>query len=406
MYPHSGLAETAAALHAKLLERDESMSPPGPPFVRHLLDVGQINAALGLTETKPPKHFTDVTSVAPNRFAKPQPRPSLYRILNWQDQNERCSPQSDTNSARKGIIEKILLVAGRRRVENEESNEAPAWPPAPELIANPPNWGRKASHASTLSLGLNIALPIASTVSCGHFIGRDGTEWPLPPTECMPESSPSLIAHPRVLPALTLDGDKWTTPIRALDGLEVDGAPFIAAGNELQDKHCTLSCSTAATFLPRTPADDVVLLPLRKANGKAKAECSPRWGVIGEGRPKPVYPPTPLLGPTLRLPSPPFLASQAAYVASESESEDGPESVGGGYWSESESEYAESDSDDSDTWSGSDVDSAHGSDSDEEGDFEAEFFVADDGTAWPLPPAELVAAAGAAHRGRNPVPRR
>ncbi|KAM5535931.1 hypothetical protein V8D89_010371 [Ganoderma adspersum] len=390
--------QTAAALHANLLDSTNDMwkqadAPTHPPyFAKHVFGAGRLKAPMPLPDTKPTRHFADVTFVAPNAFVKPQPRPSLSRILNWQDQTERCSPQSNTNAARKSIIEKILLVAGRRRAENEGSNAAPAWPPAPELIANPPNWGPKATGRPSSNLVLNIALPVASTVSAGHFVGRDGTEWPLPPTECMPKSSPSPIAPPQARPTLALGSSKWTAPNAVLDTVEGADAWFLA---ELHAKHGTLSCSTAATSLPHTPADEVVLLPVRKA----KVVCAPRWGVIGDGRPnsrpEPACPPTPFLGPSLCLPSPPFVESEAAY-------DDETESVIG-YWSESESgsEYSESEYDD-DEWS---VRSVYDSDSDDEGESEPDFFLASDGAAWPLPPVDLSTAAGAIHRGRNPVPK-
>lgn len=272
-----------------------------------------------------------------------------------------------------GIVEKIQLVTARHRSENETL----AWPPAPELIANSPNWGPKtcAQPPTVPGLGLDFALPTTSAVSAGHFIGRDGTEWPLPPSECMPKprlSQSPIAPPPGVLPALTLDGDRWMTPIMALGGGHPDdAAPSVTCGDEICGKQGTASCSTAPASLPRTPGDDDVFLPVRRGSWKVAevAECHPHpcYGVIGEGCPKPC-PPTPFLGPSLRLPSLPFLGSQGAYAESEPELE-------GGYWSSSGSEYSDFDSNESDAWSGSDVHSALESDSDKEGNSEPDFFV-------------------------------
>ncbi|PIL35575.1 hypothetical protein GSI_02303 [Ganoderma sinense ZZ0214-1] len=370
-------SQTAAALHAKILDRTNAADapPPTPRVARHVVSPGLLNALLGLPEPKSAKHFADVKFVAPSAFYQPKPRPSLTGILSWQDQTEQCSPQSNTSATRKSIIKKILLVAGRRRAEIEDPNAAPVWPPIPELIANPPNRRPRPQAIGLpvppIGLGLDIALPIASTVSSGHFIGRDGTEWPLPPTECMPRPSLSPIAPPRTLPALTpLGGDKWTTLIATLDTVEDKDAPFFAS---LHMKHSTRSCSTVATSLPRTPTDEVVLLPVRNA----KVECAPRWGVIGDGRPRskpePASPPRPFLGASLRLPSPSFMEAEDIY------DEDGEESVIG-YWSESESEfgseYSEFEDGDDDAWS---INSVYDSDSEVgEGDSRSDFFLASD----------------------------
>ncbi|KAL7284113.1 hypothetical protein ACG7TL_001393 [Trametes sanguinea] len=123
-------------------------------------------------------------------------------------------------------------------------NQAPPWPPAPELIANPPSWGlqtrssvtpplslvadadwdatesrssRADAPSSSLSeiasqwfkdddegltydtrsssVGSTDNLAASEEDATRFFIGRDGTAWPLPPQECMP----------RVLPAEPLD---------------------------------------------------------------------------------------------------------------------------------------------------------------------------------------------------------
>ena len=239
-----------------------------------------------------------------------------------------------------------------------------------------------------------------STVSSGHFIGRDGTEWPLPPTECMPRPSPSPIVPPQPRPTFALHGGQWTAPSAVLDTVEDADARFLA---ELHARHGALSCSTAATSLPRTPVDEVILFPVREA----KVECAPRWGVIGDGRPnsrpEPECPPTPFLGPSLCLPSLPFVESEATYDEEETE-------VVIGYWSESESgsgseswsEYSESENGDDDGWS---VRSVYDGDSDDEGESEPGFFLASDGTSWPFPSVALATAMETVHRGRNPVPK-
>ncbi|KAI0372057.1 hypothetical protein BV20DRAFT_140307 [Pilatotrama ljubarskyi] len=120
-------------------------------------------------------------------------------------------------------------------------NQAPPWPPAPELIANPPDWGhplpgetvapqwyapevtytdateRIEGYDEALTAGseptslasqstrdgreerwdaASSQTSVASDASyeecaTGYFVGRDGTVWPLPPHECMPGSHPS-----------------------------------------------------------------------------------------------------------------------------------------------------------------------------------------------------------------------
>ena len=96
--------QTAAALHAKILDSTSDMwkqpdAPIHPPyFAKHMLGAGQLNTPIPLADTEPTRHFADVMFVAPNAFVKPQPRPSFSRILNWQDQTERCSPPSNTVS--------------------------------------------------------------------------------------------------------------------------------------------------------------------------------------------------------------------------------------------------------------------------------------------------------------------
>ncbi|EJF64947.1 hypothetical protein DICSQDRAFT_178489 [Dichomitus squalens LYAD-421 SS1] len=269
------------------------------------------------------KELEAVKFVAPRRFVAPRPRWSLSRILSWQEQDELEAPSkasldeaSPTRTVsgfyrmqsvppqsgvahnvhqyagRGGIIGKLLLAAGRRRWENEDSNEAPAWPPASELIACPPNWGKARAtdaavgravvlhpvsrsddgyfpppglHAPALGLNLPRAT-LRSTVSSSHFIGSDGTEWPIPPTECMQASSPSL------------------SPVAS------DDEPFTTEGDEVHTPSCSPACSSVSSSLPRTPA--------HKGGSLAqttKGDCGSRWGVIGEGRPVLVCPQTPLL---------------------------------------------------------------------------------------------------------------
>uniref|UniRef100_A0A5K1JVI3 Vacuolating cytotoxin autotransporter [Cleaved into: Vacuolating cytotoxin, Vacuolating cytotoxin translocator] n=1 Tax=Ganoderma boninense TaxID=34458 RepID=A0A5K1JVI3_9APHY len=419
-------SETAAALHAKILDGTSIMWNPAdnlgprPWFARYVHPVGRLNTSDRLPETKAGKHFADVKFVAPSAFYQPKPRPSLTGILNWQGQTEQCSPQSNPvsiprrisvpvaalhffcahpsrrlqNATRKGIIEKILLVAGRRRTEIDDPNTAPACPPATQHLANPPHWAPRPQMAGVpaprLGLGLDIAPPVARTISSGYFIGRDGTEWPLPPMECMPKPSLPLIAPPRARPApAPLGGGKWTAPIAALDTVEDKDAPFFAV---LHSNHGMASRSTVATSLPGTPEDEVILRPVRNA----EVDGAPRWGVIGDGRPssKPelACPPTPFLGYTLDLPSPPFVGAEDV------DDEDGKE-LDIGYWSESESEsesgseYSEFEEGEDDAWS---ISSVCGSDSGfVEDDCRSDFFLASDGSASSFPPAGLAVAVGA-----------
>ncbi|KAL1943905.1 hypothetical protein VTO73DRAFT_3723 [Trametes versicolor] len=134
--------------------------------------------------------------------------------------------------------------------DSTTSNEAPPWPPAPELVANPPNWGFVAttshsgntsedaemdatesdndwSDASSQSGSLIHVFDVKGrgwdsestsgsssednsqedmddededTCATGFFIGRDGTQWPMPPPECMPGgySSPHRSSYERL----------------------------------------------------------------------------------------------------------------------------------------------------------------------------------------------------------------
>ncbi|EIW55615.1 uncharacterized protein TRAVEDRAFT_22110 [Trametes versicolor FP-101664 SS1] len=149
--------------------------------------------------------------------------------------------------------------------DSTTSNEAPPWPPAPELVANPPNWGFVAttshsgntsedaemdatesdndwSDASSQSGSLIHVFDVKgrawdsestsgsssedsshgetddedeNTYATGYFIGRDGTQWPMPPPECMPGGY--LSTHPS--PNERMGTWSPTTPTDATESL-------------------------------------------------------------------------------------------------------------------------------------------------------------------------------------------
>ncbi|KAI8986771.1 hypothetical protein BD414DRAFT_486996 [Trametes punicea] len=103
-------------------------------------------------------------------------------------------------------------------------NQAPPWPPAPELIANPPNWGLPtcSNVAAQRCMGdpgaeTHVSAPLADCSerssrysstggragyqqepkgTAQYFIGRDGNAWPMPPSECMPGGGGPSSLHP------------------------------------------------------------------------------------------------------------------------------------------------------------------------------------------------------------------
>ena len=359
----------AVALHANLVSMSAEAAGTRWAALRAKAEAlrGPSEHKAGGCTAKELAAFSEVKSVVPLRFVAPRPRWSLSRILSWQEREEEAPPATTMDCAsttymvssascvppqsrgahdifqspgQGGILGKLLLAAGRRGWEREGSDEAPAWPPAPELVANPPNWG-KVQTANTMAtpavilhpspqsddgeyapppglpssaLGLNLP-PIAprGTVSPGYFIGSDGTEWPIPPPECMP--SPWSSPSPR-----GISGSSSHPSDTSEDGNEV---PFTTEGDEVHTSSCSPACSSALSSLPRTPED-------RLLAQSTKGDCGSRWGVIGDGRPGFVCPPAPFLrSRELVLTSP--LSSWASDVEPKSEYSSGSE-----YSSESE----------------------------------------------------------------------
>ncbi|CDO75014.1 hypothetical protein BN946_scf184965.g16 [Trametes cinnabarina] len=191
--------------------------------------------------------------------APQRPAADFATVLRWEETEEfdQTEHQPDTSKlydtlAQTGARRQYISVEDRPVAGCSDNkhwnadddtaymNQAPPWPPAPELIANPPNWGLPAYHSvarplvvaeypsygnatefsndwsdeyaaglfdqpSSPSMHSNHELSwdmrpasvgpreddkdVAAADeedATGYFVGRDGTAWPLPPHEFMP----------------------------------------------------------------------------------------------------------------------------------------------------------------------------------------------------------------------------
>lgn len=270
---------------------------------------------------------------------------------------------------------------GYRRTMNDPRfmNEAPQWPPSVDLVFNPPQWGAEnapplfdpfqedggdvqlpAPQSATIC-GLAESSPLehdsntiaSSTATPGFFIGRDGTQWPLPPAEFMPTAPirpPGLPAPQRgyrALPERVASSDRSDDPKSRDRDSHTHGSPQTTSGS--------------------SPASSSVGLvtPENKSEPIFSYRPDPRAGVIGEGRPK-------------------HGGRMSSKVAKE-------KSFAGGHTNAL----------------GLDLDTSRDVEtrkSAPDTDPEVGFFRGRDGNWWPLPPMEvLLASVGRVHRGRNPV---
>ncbi|KAI0787659.1 hypothetical protein C8Q74DRAFT_1366496 [Fomes fomentarius] len=324
---------------------------------------------------------------------------SYAQIFNWEEE-EDVSPCEISRGAEYrehqylrhgGIYESRVLSKcremaqqmkndGYRRTMNDPRfvNEAPQWPPSADLVFNPPQWGAEIAPPpfdpfqedegdvqcpapqSAKICGLAESSPLehnsktiaSSTATPGFFIGRDGTQWPLPPAEFMPTAPihpPGLQRGHRALPERVASSDRSDDPkSRDRDG-HTHGSPQTTSGS--------------------SPASSSVGLvtPENKSEPIFSYRPDPRAGVIGEGRPK-------------------HGGRMSSKVAKE-------KSFAGGHTNALGL----------DLYAFRDVGTRKSS---RDTDPEVGFFRGRDGNWWPLPPMEvLLASVGHVHRGRNPVPK-
>ena len=269
------------------------------------------------------------------------------------------------------------------------ADHAPQWPPSAPLVANPPSWGAATPRPPTspqnaLALWTDAdaptespaPLPVASPTpdlplialtankrrapraapAPGFYIGADGTEWPLPPPECMPPSlvapcAPLTLNHLRALSARRKTPASRSPPRRAAPGATAwptDASPFSSSD-------ASPASSTDLATPPGLPAP---------VGGVARAGALP----VGYGRP---------------------VAIKARVPASPLETALGLDIPLTNLWND----VPEEDSD------------VPGEDSDEEEEEESGYVLGLSGMLWPRPPKNPRAFAGVFHRGRNPVPK-
>ncbi|OJT01707.1 hypothetical protein TRAPUB_7763 [Trametes pubescens] len=211
-----------------------------------IVDINDILRALQAHDQHKPSLQYDRPPGLPFPIAVPAPQrpPSDFAtILLWEEPEEErpASEMEDTYVhnkdayLRSGGLYTQRLLAGTRAMatsfrrdqyrarataDSTTSNEAPPWPPAPELIASPPNWGLATTPGQSEGTPANADSDATGsdddwstngwssgdssqeetdgeaedTCATGYFIGRDGMEWPMPPPECMPGGF--LSTHP------------------------------------------------------------------------------------------------------------------------------------------------------------------------------------------------------------------
>ncbi|KAI0777783.1 hypothetical protein BD413DRAFT_610083 [Trametes elegans] len=218
-------------------------------------DTNSLLLFLGPRASPPPLPRAVHASLPVIAPAPQRPAADFATILCWEESEdtpqhnlEGTQPTNDAYLKSGGLYMQNLFAQGRIMAKYAEGiyhqeamsdpalmNQAPPWPPAPELVANPPDWGRPMQNAvtppalSSASRALDVARPsdtcswssMGSNVSSkpsdflgerswdtdgtsaysedgdedgvaddeyatGWFVGRDGSLWPVPPPECAP----------------------------------------------------------------------------------------------------------------------------------------------------------------------------------------------------------------------------
>ncbi|KAI0642216.1 hypothetical protein C8Q79DRAFT_1013509 [Trametes meyenii] len=151
-----------------------------------------------------------------SNIISPRPQVCAYnfaKILRWEESLDTLELLSGAASEKSlahiqsgGVYTQRVLACGREVAKYVEAtqyalgamdpasaNQAPPWPPAPQLVAGHIHIGLRSEIAYTYGAytATYEAARSTSRIRVQHhaaevetFIGRDGTEWPMPPPEC------------------------------------------------------------------------------------------------------------------------------------------------------------------------------------------------------------------------------